>query len=269
MRHIHQFAVLIKRLVIFVVSLVMILVVYKALLPDIWQRNHTLLALLAVWFFTAYFVLPRIHRALSKIYVPNNFIGRSRTADGILSDPINLALNGTKTDLIAAMKAAGWTEADAINLGTIRKMISSTVLRKSYPNAPVSDAFVFGERQALAFQKEVDDNPRKRHHVRFWKTPLNWYLPGGHKVDWLGAATYDDAVGISLFTLQFTHAIAANVDDERDFLIRTLKKAKTVSSSQRIEHFFNAYKTRNGFGSHYITDGSLVIADLKTKREQQ
>ena len=44
-----------------------------------------------VWIIVAYLALPRLHRILSSIYVLNYFIGRTRTADGILSDPVNLA----------------------------------------------------------------------------------------------------------------------------------------------------------------------------------
>jgi hypothetical protein len=36
--------------------------------------------------------------------------------------------------------------------------------------------------------------------VRFWPVPDGWRLPGGFQVGWLAAATYDRAVGISLFT---------------------------------------------------------------------
>lgn len=262
MKHINQFAVLLKRLSIFVGSLVIIFLVYRTLLPDVWRQDNTLISLIILWFMTAYLVLPRIHRFLSQIYVPDNFIGRTRTVDGLLSDPINMAINGDKKELVSAMKSAGWELAEPLNLKTIWHMCRTIVLRQSYPNAPVSDAFVFGHKQDLAFQMEVDNNPRKRHHVRFWRTPRGWYLPGGHKVDWLGAATYDDAVGFSLFTMQFTHAINANVDKERDFIISTLSKNSSLSSNKRIDHFFNAYKTRNGFGHHYITDGSIVIATL-------
>lgn len=265
MKHISRFAVLFKRLAIFVGSLVIILVVYVNFLPDIWQRNNLALAVLVLWFVTAYLALPRIHRLLSRIYVPSNFIGRSRTADGLLSDPVNMALRGGKRDLVAAMEAAGWQQAEPLNIRTIWRLIRSIALRQSYPTAPVSDAFIFGKKQEVTFQMEVDGNPHKRHHIRFWRTPRNWYMPGGHKVDWLGAATLDDAVKLSLFTSQFTHRIDSNVDKERDFIIKTLKDAKQIVKVQRFEHYFSAYKARNGFGDEYVTDGSMVIADLKEK----
>ena len=268
MKYVLQFAVLLKRLVIFLASILFVYAVYETFLPNVWRGQHILTSLLIVWLLTAYFVLPRIHRFLSRIYVPNNFIGRSRTADGLLSDPVNLALRGTQQEFLHAMKEAGWEQADPITLKTSWKMIKSVVLHRSYPKAPVSDAFLFGQKQTYAFQKEVAGNPHKRHHVRFWKVPKEFYLPGGYKVDWLGAATYDVAVSFSAFTAQFTHRIGSDVDKERDYLVNTLRHAKALEHSRHIEHFFPGYRTRNGFGSNFITDGSMVIADLKkiTKR---
>jgi hypothetical protein len=194
--------------------------------------------------------------------LPAYFVGRTRTADGLLGDPVNLAINGSKEALIKAMETAGWQQADQRNLKTAFRIVWSAIFGKSYPNAPVSDLYVFGRKQDLVFQIQHQGNPRKRHHVRYWRVPRKWYLPGGYKVDWVGAATFDDAVGISLFTWQITHSIDANVDQERDFLIRTLQDANMLRSSTRIEHYFVGYKARNGGGHQIVTDGSLVIADL-------
>jgi len=181
----------------------------------------------------------------------------------LLSDPVNMGLVGSKKDLVRAMEKAGWSQADPLTPASIWRMIHTVVLKRSYSTAPVSDAFLFGIKQELAFQKEVNNNPHKRHHVRFWRTPKGWYLPGGIKVDWLGAATYDDAVGLSIFTLQFTHRIDSNVDKERDYIIKTLQDGNHISKVKHIEHFFSGYKTRNGYGDQYVTDGSIVIAELK------
>lgn len=263
MKNISRFAVLLKRITIFVGSLAVIFFVYINFLPNVWQRTNLLVAIILIWFVTAYLALPRIHRLLSRFYVPSNFIGRARTSDGLLADPINLALVGNKQELVGAMEAAGWQRADPFTLPHIWRSMKANVLRRSYPTAPVSTYILFGKPQELAFQMEVEGTPHKRHHVRFWRTPSKWYLPGGHEVDWLGASTYDDSVRFSLFTMQFTHKIDANVDKERDFLIKTLGKTGKLKNTKKIEHFFNAYSTRNGDGYHYLTDGSMVIAELK------
>ena len=56
-----------------------------------------------------YLVLPRLHRVLTTIYVPDYFIGRARTSVGLLGDPVNLAVDGPEASLHAAMLAAGGT----------------------------------------------------------------------------------------------------------------------------------------------------------------
>jgi len=215
---------------------------------------------LAIFVLSAYVALPFIHRRLTKLYLPDYYIGRVRTGDGLLGDPVNLAVNGTKAELVKAMKAEGWSSADPITLKTTWRMITSSVLKQSYPKAPVSSLFLFGNKQDLAFQKEVNGNPHARHHVRFWKSPSDWWLPGGHKVNWLGAATYDRRIGLSLFTGQITHKIAENTDEERDFTAESLSKHGHLT---RLEHFSTAYRSRNGGGDNIETDGSFVIVNLR------
>lgn len=268
MKHLVQFAVQLKRLLIFVGSIAIVLLIYRILLPNELRTSNILASVALIWFFTAYVVLPRAHRLLSRLYVPDHFIGRVRTSDGLLSDPINIALNGERHDLILAMQAAGWRRAEKLSPVSIWRTIIANVFRRSYPNAPVSDAFLFGRKQSLAFQKEVDNNPHQRHHVRFWHTPSKFYLPGGHKADWLGAATYDTAVSFSFFTSQFTHKIDAKVDKERDFVIETLQQAKMVTKVNKVEHFFPSYRSRNGFGHFFFTDGAMVLANLKATESE-
>lgn len=258
-----RLAVPLKRLGLFLLLLGFVVIGYYWAIQNFRLGQHVVLSLLVFWAATAYYLLPRIHRFLSSIYLPNYFIGRARTADGLLADPVNLALRGTKEQLVTAMHKAGWHEADPITLHTSWRTVTATLRRQSYPNAPVSDLLVFNRKQDLAFQKEVDGNPAKRHHVRFWRVEKDIYLPGGYDVDWVAAATYDDAVGFSLFTLQITHSIDGDVDAERDFLVETLQYAKKTKKVQRIEHFFPEYIHRNGGGHVYFTDGSMVIVDLE------
>lgn len=263
MRQPWRIAVPVKRFLIFLLVLVLVAVSLVWAFDNIKSAQNITISLLVFWLGVAYYVLPRIHRVLSRFYLPNYFIGRARTADGLLADPVNMSVRGDKKTLISAMEKAGWSEADPITLRTALRTVGSTIRKRSYPNAPVSDLFVFGRKQNLAFQKEVDGNPAKRHHVRFWYVEEESRLPGGHNVDWVAAATYDDAVGFSLFTLQVTHSIDGDVDSERDFLVSTLKKARRTKNIERIEYFFPSYAHRNGGGHKYFTDGSMVIVDLK------
>ena len=215
-----------------------------------------------VWLITAYLALPRLHRILSSLYVPNYFIGRARTADGLLGDPVNLALRGSEAQVHRAMTAAGWTLAEEITVRSSWRMIVATLTRRSYPQAPVSSLFLFGRRQDFAYQKEVDGNPGKRHHVRFWRCPQGWLLPGGHQVDWLAAGTYDRSVGFSLFTLQITHKIDENTDIERDYIVQSALKARASIEVTTLKDFSTGYHSRNGGGDAIQTDGDLPVLEV-------
>lgn len=215
------------------------------------------------WVITAYVALPRLHSLFSSLYVPNYFIGRTRTSDGLLSDPVNLALQGSEGRIHEAMKLAGWTQAEEITARSVWKMITATALRRSYASAPVSSSFLFGRRYDFAYQQEINGSPNRRHHVRFWRCPEGWLLPGGHRVDWLAAATYDRGVGVSFFTLQLTHRIDENTDIERDYVIETVRSASNKVRVTLLKDFSTGYHSRNGGGDVIRTDGDLPVLELR------
>jgi len=74
------------------------------------------LGLLLIYLAVAYLLLPGLwkryaHRHPSLEDIP----GITYTADGIPGDPINVALIGTKADLIKVMLAAKWYPADPLS----------------------------------------------------------------------------------------------------------------------------------------------------------
>lgn len=227
-------------------------------------RWASLAYFIVFWVLLAYLVLPRLHRILTTIYVPDYFIGRARTSDGLLGDPVNLAMLGTEDEIHAALAAAGWTRADDVTAASSLRIISSTITRRSYDEAPVSPLFLFGRQQDFAYQQEVAGNPAKRHHVRFWRCPDDWLLPGGRRVEWLAAGTFDRAVGLSLFTLQVTHKIDADTDIERDHIIDTITRAVPGARLDVIRDFSTGYHSRNGGGDSITTDGDMPIVDLRS-----
>ncbi|MFF1386251.1 LssY C-terminal domain-containing protein [Arthrobacter sp. NPDC058288] len=215
------------------------------------------------WAMLAYLVLPRLHSILTRLYVPDYFIGRARTSDGLLGDPVNVALLGSEAQLHHVMRRAGWTIADDVTLASSWRIVTSTVLRRSYLEAPVSPLFLFGRQQDFAYQQEVNGNPGKRHHVRFWRCPPGWLLPGGVAADWLAAGTYDRSVGFSLFTLQITHKIDEHTDDERDHIVASISDADPAATVRVIRDFSTGYHSRNGGGDEIATDGDLPVVDLR------
>ncbi len=234
------------------------------LLAESLQWDWQVALLLVFWLLVAYLVLPRLHRVLTYLYVPNYFIGRTRTSDGLLGDPVNLAFRGDVDQVHAAMAAAGWTLADEVTPASSLRIVRATLSRRPYPEAPVSPLYLFERQQDFAYQQDVHGNPSQRHHVRFWRCPPGWRLPGGYLVDWVAAGTYDRSVGLSLMTFQVTHRIARHIDLERDHIVATLTDAGSLRGSvERIPHFATGYHARNGGGDQMVTDGDLPVVDLR------
>lgn len=245
-----------------VASLWLVWLVFEDIGKNFWAW---LVFVVLLWVVLAYLFLPRLHRLFTYLYVPNYFIGRSRTSDGLLGDPVNLAFNGPEENIHRVMQAAGWTLADPVNFSSSMKIILTTLTRKSYDHAPVSSLNLFGRMQDFAYQQEVDGNPSKRHHVRFWRCPKRWPLPGGsRKVQWMAAASFDRAVGLSLFTLQVTHKISSDVDAERDHVVETLKKVDPGLQVDVLHDFSTAYHSVNGGGDEVETDGNLPIISVQS-----
>jgi hypothetical protein len=119
---------------------------------------------------------------------------------------------------------------------------------------------LWGRRQDLAFEKPVGNDPRKRHHVRLWRS---------EKVDnqgqplWAGAVTFDQRVGLSHTTGQITHHIAADVDAERDHLIHDLAQTGVLVETFILEGFHQVLEGKNGGGDPWRTGGNLTLGYLQ------
>ena len=127
----------------------------------------------------------------------------TQTSDGHPGDPINVALVGSDAEVVRGMAAAGWFPADPITLATSVRIVADSVLRRSDVDAPVSNLFLFSRKQDLAFEEPVGNSPRQRHHVRFWR----WEKLYEGRPAWIGAATFDERVGLSHTTGQVTTSV--------------------------------------------------------------
>src|SRR5215831_1283543 len=58
--------------------------------------------------------------------------GLTYTADGIPGDPLNVALVGTKAQVIRIMLAAQWHPADPLTLRSCLEIAEATVFKRSY-----------------------------------------------------------------------------------------------------------------------------------------
>ena len=130
----------------------------------------------------------------------------------------------------------------------------------------MSPLFFDGRRQDLAFEKPSGISASTRHHVRFWKA-----LDAGEdgRPVWLGAAVFDDRVGVSRYTGQITHHTAPDIDRERDFLVHDLVAAKRVAKDYSVSGVGPTLFGRNGGGDPFYTDGEIAFAALAPDCEQR
>jgi hypothetical protein len=230
----------------------------------LWKRIAIVAGVLIVgYLIVAYVALPiywmrytRQHPSLADI--PNI----THTADGIPGDPLNVSLIGTEIDLKRIMRAAQWYPADPLSLRSRLEIASAAVFEHPYDDAPVSNLYLWGRTEDLAFEQPVGDDPRQRHHVRFWRTDKR--DPDGRPV-WVGAAIFDERVGLSYTTGQITHHTAPDIDAERDTLFADLQRTSELSEVYFIDGFHHLRQGRNGGGDPWFTDGRLEVGVIRVE----
>jgi len=143
---------------------------------------------------------------------------------------------------------------DPITPQTSAKIAADSLAHRSYPTAPVSNLYVFGRIQDLAFEKPTND-VQNRGHIRIWKTSA---LIGGQSV-WVGAASYDSGIEQSSTNHFPTHHIAPTVDLERNAVGSDLEKTDLVK--EEVDGTFTPpiLYARNGGGDYYASDGDVLV----------
>ncbi len=224
------------------------------------SKTDTLLLIMLVWAVAAYIIVPKLWVIYFRRHPDFTGLDRcTKTGDGHAGDPINIALVGDEEEVTRAMIAAGWVAAKPITLESSVQIAADTVLRHPDDAAPVSNLFLFGRKQDLAFELPVKGGPGKRHHVRFWR----WDELYEERPAWFGAATFDRSVGLSHTTGQVTHHIAADVDAERDLIVSGLQHVGQLRSVQWMDGFHTDLQGKNGGGDPWHTDGRLAIVALR------
>ena len=254
----------------------------------VWPRSNDRLglffALLIIYCLMAYFVIPALFRLYHMLVEHDHIPLYSTYGDGWASDPVNIAIIAKDaSQLKSVMRDAGWYEADQGTLKNSLKEMWSILFNKPYPNSPVSTLYLFNRRHDIAFQIPTNDqlSPRTRHHVRFWRLQpphegrhdrghfdfwssklMNW-LKHDHDI-WIGASTYDfKPLDIRWRTGSITHGVRHNADEERDFIIQTLRDARHVKSVDTSEPGERFKFRGQSFRTVFTTDGSLKVVRIK------
>ncbi|HCH34278.1 MAG: hypothetical protein UY35_C0006G0013 [Candidatus Saccharibacteria bacterium GW2011_GWC2_48_9] len=254
------------------------------LVPYVNQRVPIFFIVLLGYCAVAYGMIPSLFRLYHVIVKHDHIPLYVTTSDGWASDPVNLALIvKDKNHLLKVMKKAGWYEADPLTLKNAIREVWSILFNTSYPEAPVSNLYLFNRPHELAFQIPTNDqlSARTRHHVRFWRleAPVDDRKDHNHfdfwseklfkwlhleKEIWIGACTEEfRAIDFQWRTGRFTHAGSHESDKERDFVIQTLTDTRKVRSVHTSDPGEELRFRGQQFRTFYISDSSLKIAELK------
>lgn len=178
------------------------------------------------------------------------------TGEGKPLDPLNVAIIGTRENVLHVMADAGWKLADRLSIKNDLELAESTIFNKPYEKAPMSVLYLYNRGQDLGFEKEDGHSPRKRHHVRFWEAPST--VPGlkpALEPLWIGAAIYDRGVSFHVRAGKITHDVDKNTDPERDRLVHDLESTRRFYR----KYFIEGLPPNNGT---YTTDGKIAVVVL-------
>jgi hypothetical protein len=185
-----------------------------------------------------------------------------------VGDPLNLVFVGEFDEVLAAFTHAGWDETEALHFGSAWRTFTAFFTGGSYRISPMSSLWVLGRDQDVGFQK-IRNSIHQRHHFRLWLLPV---LYQGRPV-WLGAASRDIGVYFTTKTWNLTtHAIDADVDDARDYVLEDLLEVRRLEALAMAEGVGAAHREeprRNLMGAPWYTDGFRgfgVIADAPVEQ---
>ena len=194
-------------------------------------------------------------------------LGVIRDPHGGMHEPLSLEVSGTRSQLVRALKQAGWVQAEPATRGAqlrtdLSLALAGTGLSKRVDldekNSPVSAMLVNGKPQVLSFEKN-DDHHQGRDHLRIY--PTGRTDARGRPV-WAIAATRDVQYTLNLRTFKASHQIDHAIDRERDMVMADLlntgqvadwKVARGQPGPAEAAHLKQAYQT----------DNNLYLVDLK------
>ncbi|HTJ73468.1 MAG TPA: LssY C-terminal domain-containing protein [Verrucomicrobiae bacterium] len=248
-------------------------------------HNHLpfVINIIILYVLVAYFGIPTLIRLWHFVLKPRHLPLYVTSADGWSSDPVNIAIVcKNQRQLERAMQKAGWFPADKATLKNTLRFAYSMVFKQPYPTAPFSKLYLFGRYQDLGYQIQTGTPPTPwhRHHIRFWQLlPDDPEKPHQHvtfwqnifklfaankRQIWIGAATHDiGPFALRVNSLQVTHQIDKFTDAERDFVISTLEKSKSVARCETIPAGEPVKFRGQTFGVSIVTDGNLQVLELK------
>ena len=180
-------------------------------------------------------------------------------ADGSKTgDPVNFVIIADSEALWPALLRSGWDPTAAMSAGTAMKTGVFAVFGGAYRYSPISNLYVYGRAQDIAFQK-VRSSINYRNHLRLWLAPVTF---NGLPV-LMGQISRD--IGSRLTTKSSTlttHRIDPNVDDTRAVLVQDFIYAQALEAYAMVGGvgYVSPEEPRGNLtGDPWFTDGNRAV----------
>lgn len=269
-----------KRLAVLAIGAFFIYLAVWKVFPFFDNRTPVALALFITYVVMAYGVIPGLFRIYRLFYRPVHLPLYCTTPDGFASDPINIALVGTRQQAVQAMEKAGWQEADHRTPATLFRQLVAAITGRPYPRAPMSHLYLFGRKQDLNFEVQIVGSRARRHHVRFWAADLALASELKHHVRfwhrfyrlthpnpkvqlWVGAASKDTGIAPIRHNAQVTHMIDPDTNSERRKIVRDLKRVDQLTGSRTISVNRPFLLKNRAWRGYLQSDGRIAICELR------
>jgi undecaprenyl-diphosphatase len=186
----------------------------------------------------------------------NDQLRYTETISGNKQEPISLViLAKSDIELISIIEKSGWYLADNVGVGSVLKVYKAAISNSQYKTAPMTPSFWNNKVHNFGFEKPTkENNIRKRHHARFWKT--GYQTKDGYNI-YVGTVSLDS--DIKWFV---THKIDPNIDAEQNLLYGDLNKSEHVLKF-KLEQLVKPSIGQNFSGDSFFTYGKLYIITLK------
>ena len=180
---------------------------------------------------------------------------RSLTRSGQPSDVVNLAFIGSPQKIKNAFEAAGWTYGDSVSTWSVLREMRAFSSLNSYSHLPISNQWLSGKGSDIRLQKSFDSY-QKREHIRIWnQDDLGQNF-------WAGSVIRETSASWSIRTGRFIHHVQADIDAEREKVVRDLTLAGCVANVYRVPRAERPVLERSASGDALRTDGSLAVIEL-------
>jgi hypothetical protein len=174
-------------------------------------------------------------------------------------DNTNFVVVGSEKQVLGAFEAAGWVKVDRSNSDAVLAGVMAVLSKQAYLTLPMSILTLFGRPQDYGLaHAEPLAVVAQRHHLRLWKAP---FQVEGQEL-WVGAATHDIGFDRDQRNNGVTHKIDPAVDDEREFVGRSLDETGLIAKQSYMTPSQPSKEARTATGATFHSDGRVLVINL-------